>query len=191
MENLNRLRQINSILQGHPDMNKTPGVDITTGSLGQGLSAGVGMALGAKVQNLNYKTYVILGDGELNEGLVWEAAMAANKFKLNNLIAIIDNNGLQLDGKTEDIMPLEPLVAKWDSFNWSVREIDGHNMEKILTTFYNLKEHQNKPTVIIAHTVKGKGVSFMEDKLDWHGKAPNDEQYKLAMAELEGSSDDK
>ncbi|MBE3138631.1 MAG: transketolase [Actinobacteria bacterium] len=191
MENLSRLRQINSILQGHPDMNKTTGIDMTTGSLGQGLSAGVGMALGGKVQNLNYKVYVMLGDGELDEGQVWEAAMAANKFKLNNLIAILDNNGLQLDGKTEDIMPLEPLVAKWDSFGWSVREINGHNMEEILTTFYDLKEYQNKPTIIIAHTVKGKGVSFMEDKLDWHGKAPNDEQYKLAMAELEGSFDDK
>ena len=184
-EELSKLRKIGGILQGHPDMKKVPGLDMTTGSLGQGLSAGVGMALGAKTKGLKFITYVMLGDGEINEGQIWEAAMSANKFKLSNLIAILDYNNLQLDGKCSEIMPLEPLTDKWRSFGWDVKEIDGHNMREILTVFYDLKKHQEKPTIIIAHTVKGKGVSYMENQLNWHGKAPNEEQFKQAMKELE------
>jgi len=185
MQELSKLRVIGGILQGHPDMKKVPGLDMTTGSLGQGLSAGVGMALGAKTKGLKFITYVMLGDGEINEGQIWEAAMSANKFKLNNLIAILDYNNLQLDGKCSEIMPLEPLADKWKSFGWDVKEIDGHNMCEILTVFYDLKKIQKKPTIIIAHTVKGKGVSYMENQADWHGKAPNEKQFKQAIKELE------
>ena len=184
-ENLAKLRKIGGILQGHPDMCKVPGLDMTTGSLGQGLSAGVGMALGAKTKGLQFKTYVMLGDGEINEGQVWEAAMSANKFKLNNLIAMIDYNNLQLDGQCNEVMPIEPLADKWQSFGWDVKEIDGHNMHEILTVFYDLKKQQENPTIIIAHTIKGKGVSYMENQLNWHGKAPNEEQFQQAMKELE------
>jgi len=186
-ENLAKLRKIGGILQGHPDMCKVPGLDITTGSLGQGLSAGVGMALGAKTKGLKFITYVMLGDGEINEGQVWEAAMSANKFKLNNLIAILDYNNLQLDGQCNEVMPIEPLADKWQSFGWDVKEIDGHNMCEILNVFYELKKHQEKPTIVIAHTVKGKGVSYMENQVDWHGKAPNEEQFKQAIKELEAN----
>jgi len=186
-ENLAKLRKIGGILQGHPDMCKVPGLDMTTGSLGQGLSAGVGMALGAKTKGLKFITYVMLGDGEINEGQVWEAAMSANKFKLNNLIAILDYNNLQLDGRCNEVMPLEPLADKWRSFGWDVKEIDGHNMCEILNVFYELKKHQEKPTIVIAHTVKGKGVSYMENQVDWHGKAPNEEQFKQAIKELEAN----
>ena len=185
MQELSKLRVIGGILQGHPDMKKVPGLDMTTGSLGQGLSAGVGMALGAKTKGLKFITYVMLGDGEINEGQIWEAAMSANKFKLNNLIAILDYNNLQLDGKCSEVMPLEPLADKWKSFGWDVKEIDGHNMCEILTVFYNLKKIQKKPTIIIAYTVKGKGVSYMENQADWHGKAPNKEQFRQALKELE------
>ena len=184
-EELSHLREINFMLQGHPDMRKVPGIDMTTGSLGNGLSAGVGMALGARLKGFNSKIFVMLGDGELDEGQVWEAAMSANKFKLANLVAIIDNNGLQLDGATEDIMPLEPLRRKWQSFGWKVFEIDGHDMKSVRETFRSLIKHQEKPTVVIAHTVKGKGVSFMENKAEWHGRAPNAEEYSIAIAELE------
>ena len=184
-EELSKLRKIGGILQGHPDMKKVPGLDMTTGSLGQGLSAGVGMALGAKAKGLKFLTYVMLGDGEINEGQVWEAAMSANKFKLNNLIAILDYNNLQLDGRCSEVMPLEPLADKWRSFGWDVKEIDGHNMCEILNVFCDLKKHQEKPTIVIAHTVKGKGVSYMENQVDWHGKAPNKEQFKQALKELE------
>ena len=185
MQELSKLRKIGGILQGHPDMKKVPGLDMTTGSLGQGLSAGVGMALGAKTKGLKFKTYVMLGDGEIDEGQIWEAAMSANKFKLNNLIAILDYNNLQLDGKCSEIMPLEPLADKWRSFCWDVKEINGHNMYEILGVFYDLKKYQEKPTIIIAHTVKGKGVSYMENQVDWHGKAPNEKQFKQAIKELE------
>jgi len=187
VEELLTLRKINSRLQGHPDMNKTPGVDITTGSLGQGLSAGVGMALGLRLDKKDARVYVIVGDGELNEGQVWEAAMAAAKFHLDNLTAIVDYNNLQLDGYCDEIMPLEPLADKWRAFNWRVLEIDGHNMSAILDAIETAQATRGKPTIIIAHTVKGKGVSFMEDKCDWHGKAPDDEQFSQAMAELSGS----
>lgn len=186
-ENLGKLRKIGGILQGHPDMKKVPGLDMTTGSLGQGLSVGLGMALGAKVQKLNFKTYVLLGDGEINEGQIWEAAMSANKFNLNNLIAIIDHNNLQLDGFCNEVMPIEPIGDKWRSFGWDVKEIDGHNVREILTVLDNLKDHQDHPTVVIAHTIKGKGVSFMENLAKWHGKAPNKEQFKRAMKELEAN----
>lgn len=184
-QELSKLRVIGGILQGHPDMKKVPGLDMTTGSLGQGLSAGVGMALGAKTKRLKFKTYVILGDGEINEGQIWEAAMSANKFKLNNLITILDYNNLQLDGQCSEVMPLEPLADKWRSFCWDVKEIDGHNMYEILDVFYKLKKYQEKPTIIIAHTIKGKGVSYMENQVDWHGKAPNEKQFKQALKELE------
>lgn len=187
VQELSKLRAIGGILQGHPDMKKVPGLDMTTGSLGQGLSAGVGMALGAKLLNLSFKTYVLLGDGELNEGQIWEAGMSAHKFNLNNLIAIIDYNNLQLDGYCHDVMPIEPLKDKWISFGWMVKEIDGHNISEILSVLEKLKEDQRKPTVVIAHTIKGKGVSFMENKAEWHGKAPNEEEFQLAMQELEGN----
>lgn len=184
-QELSKLRAIGGILQGHPDMKKVPGLDMTTGSLGEGLSAGVGMALGAKLLNLSFKTYVLLGDGEVNEGQIWEAAMSANKFHLNNLVAIIDYNNLQLDGYCHEVMPIEPLKDKWISFGWEVKEIDGHSIPEILSVLENLKEYQKIPTVIIAHTIKGKGVSFMENKAEWHGKAPNKDEFELAIQELE------
>ncbi|MDD5013603.1 MAG: transketolase [Atribacterota bacterium] len=189
MQELSKLRVIGGILQGHPDMKKVPGLDMTTGALGEGLSAGLGMALGAKVQKLDFKTYVLLGDGEINEGQIWEAAMSANKFHLNNLIAIIDYNNLQLDGYCHEVMPIEPLKDKWISFGWNVKEIDGHNVNDILTVLEKLKNHQDLPTVIIAHTIKGKGVSYMENMAEWHGKAPDEEQCKLAIQELEANQE--
>lgn len=184
VENLSRLRKLNSPLQGHPDMRKLPGLDMTTGSLGNGLSIGVGMALCGKLDRKDYRVYVILGCGELDEGMVWEAAMCAHKYKLDNLIAIVDYNGLQLDGKTEEIMPLEPLVKKWEAFGWNAVEINGHDIEEILGAFEEAKSTKDQPTVIIAHTVKGKGISFMENNPDWHGMAPNKEQYEQAIKEL-------
>jgi transketolase len=185
VQELLTLREIDGRLQGHPDMSKTPGVDITTGSLGQGLSAGVGFALGLKLDQRDAHVYVMLGDGELNEGQVWEAAMAAAKFGLDNLVAIVDYNGLQLDGYCREVMPIEPLADKWQAFNWQVLEIDGHDMSEILNAFERAQAAAGCPTVIIAHTVKGKGVSYMEDKCNWHGKAPNDELFSRAMAELD------
>jgi transketolase len=176
---------IDSILQGHPDMTKTPGVDMSTGSLGQGLSAGIGMALGAKLLNKDFKTYVILGDGECEEGQVWEAAMSASKYKLDNLIAIIDYNNVQLVGNILDVMPLEPFSQKWESFGWNSIIIDGHDVESIIHALELAKKSCGKPTVIIARTIKGKGVSFMEGKYQWHSKAPNSEEFELAMSELE------
>ena len=184
-EELLTLRQINSRLQGHPDMEKTPGVDISTGSLGQGLSAGVGMALGLKMDALEARVYVVLGDGELNEGQVWEAALAAAKFKLNNLLAFVDYNNLQLDGWCSDVMPIEPLADKWRAFNWQTFEIDGHDMRQIVDTIEAAQRVADRPSVIIAHTVKGKGVSFMENQCDWHGRAPNQDEFERAMAELQ------
>lgn len=187
-ESLLTLRQINGFLQGHPDMKKTPGIDMTTGSLGQGLSCGVGMALGSKLASRKsgreFRVYVLLGDGELNEGQVWEAAMAAAKYRLDNLVAIVDYNHLQVDGFVEDVMPIAPVVEKWKSFNWSVLEINGHNIKEIMDAFAEARNTKGKPTCIVANTVKGKGVSFMEHKAQWHGKAPNDEQLKEALLEL-------
>jgi transketolase len=182
---LDTFRQIGSILQGHPDMRKTPGVDMTSGSLGQGLSIGIGLALGAKLNNQYFNTYVLLGDGELNEGQVWEAAMFANKVKLDNLIAIIDYNGVQLDGSCNEIMPIFPLKQKWESFGWRVIEINGHNIAEILNGLEWAKQITDAPVVVIADTVKGKGVSFMENNHKWHGTPPSKEQYERAIKELE------
>jgi len=165
-------------------MKKVPGVDMSTGSLGQGLSVGVGMALAARLDKRDYRVFVILGDGEVQEGQIWEAANAASHFRLNNLIAILDRNRLQIDGPTEEIMHDEPLASRWKAFGWDVVEIDGHDIEEILNVFHEIR-HNEKPTIIIAHTIKGKGVSFMEGTLSFHGKAPTHEQYIRAMSELE------
>ena len=180
---LDTLRKYGSILQGHPDMRKTPGVDMTSGSLGNGLSAGVGMALAAKWKRKEYRVYVMLGDGESQEGMVWEAAMSAAKFKLDNLVAIVDYNGLQINGWVNDIMRLEPLADKWKSFGWSVIEINGNEMKQVLHALQKARKLRG-PVVIIANTVKGKGVSFMENEAEWHGKAPNEEQTARAIDEL-------
>ena len=179
------LRKLDSRLQGHPECNCTPGVEMSAGALGQGLSFGIGVALAAKLDSRDYYTYVLMGDGECDEGQVWEAAMAAPHFKLDNLVAIVDNNGIQIDGWTKDVMNLEPLGEKWKSFNWQVIEIDGHDIAKVIDAFEKAKNVTGKPTVIIAHTIKGKGVSFMENNPDFHGKAPNAEELKKALKELE------
>ncbi|MBC8254435.1 MAG: transketolase [Ardenticatenia bacterium] len=186
VDELLTLRRIDGRLQGHPDMLKTPGVDITTGSLGQGLSAGVGMALGLKHDGRDARVYVIIGDGELNEGQIWEAAMAAAKFNLDNLMTFVDYNNLQLDGWCHDIMPIEPVVDKWRAFNWEVFEIDGHDMRQIVDTIERAHQVSGRPSVVIAHTIKGKGVSYMEDECGWHGRAPNDQEFEQAMIELAG-----
>lgn len=178
------LRKFGSPLQGHPDMKKVPGVEISTGSLGQGLSVGVGMALGARIQKLGYRVFVLLGDGECQEGQVWEAAMAASHYKLNNLIAIVDRNKLQIDGSTEEVMSVEPFIEKWKAFGWMTLEINGHDFGEILPAF-QIIPYISKPLAIIANTVKGKGVSFMENKVDWHGKAPKAEELESALRELD------
>ena len=183
-EDLETLRHIGSHLQGHPNMNDTPGVDMSTGSLGQGISAAVGMAIAGKLDGKDYRVYAALGDGEIEEGQVWEAAMAAAKYKLDNLCAVVDVNGLQIDGKTADVMPSEPLDAKFAAFNWNVIHVDGHDYEALAAAFDVAKTVKGKPTVILAKTTKGKGVSFMENDAGWHGKAPNDEQMEQARAEL-------
>jgi len=180
---LSTLRQYHSILQGHPDMNYTPGVDMTTGSLGNGLSIGVGMALSSLIKNHDYRVYVLLGDGEIQEGMVWEAAMSSAKYKLHNLVAIIDYNRLQINGWVHDIMPIEPLADKWKSFGWDVLEMNGHDIREILSAFEAANKMQ-RPVVIIAHTIKGKGVSFMENNPDWHGKAPSDRDKICAITEI-------
>lgn len=182
--NLDTLRKINSKLQGHPDMLKTPGIDMTTGSLGNGLSAGVGMALSAKYRKKGYYTYVLIGCSEHDEGILWEAAMSAYKFKLDNLIAIVDYNKLQLDGYNYQVMPIEPLEQKWQAFNWNTIRIDGHDMSQIINAINSAKKKKSVPTIIIADTIKGKGVSFMENKCDWHGKAPDINECKIAFDEL-------
>ncbi|MCL2000790.1 MAG: transketolase, partial [Planctomycetes bacterium] len=179
------LRRLGSKLQGHPDMKKTPGVDMTAGSLGNGLSAGVGMALYAKIRNWNSQIYVMLGDGEIQEGLVWEAALSAPNQKLDNLIAIIDYNHLQSCGSTDAISQLEPLVDKWRSFGWHTFEINGHDMADIVNRLEIAAQYQGRPIAIVAHTVKGKGISFMENDNAWHQKTPTQEQYEQAMRELE------
>lgn len=178
-------RQVGSILQGHPDMLKTPGIDMTSGSLGQGLSCGIGMALAGRLSGKSYYVYVLLGDGELNEGQVWEAAMAAVKYRVSSLIAICDWNRLQLDGPTDEIMPMGDLAGKWRSFGWNTIEIDGHDICQISEAIDRAKSNITGPTIIIARTVKGKGVSFMENDFTWHGKQISDADYKAAMAELE------
>jgi transketolase len=183
-EKLWTLRDINSSLQGHPDMNKTPGLDMTTGSLGQGFSCAVGMALAAKIDHMDYTVYVMLGDSELQTGLVWEAAMLARHYGLDNLIAIIDNNKLQSDGVTETIVDIEPIADKWRGFGWEARRIDGHDFHQIHVAFAESKSPNQQPKVIIADTVKGKGVSFMEGVVAWHSGAPNAEQTQAALKEL-------
>jgi len=184
-ETLWTLRKVGSILQGHPDMTKTPGVEASTGSLGQGLSIGLGMALAARLDQMDYRVYVLLGDGELDEGQVWEAAMAAAHYKIDNLTAIVDLNGLQLDGFTKDIMSLDPVADKWRAFGWHVIEIDGHNMREILDALDKAERIKYKPTVIIAYTIKGKGVSFMENQVQYHGKPLTEEELERALKELE------
>lgn len=183
-KHLSTLRKIGSILQGHPDMNKTPGIDMTTGSLGNGLSAGIGMALSAKLKGKFYCTYVLIGCSEHNEGILWEAAMAGAKFKLDNLITIVDYNKLQLDGFNDEVMPIEPVEDKWRSFGWHLQRINGHDIYQIIDAIEKAKDKEGSPSVIIADTIKGKGISYMEDECDWHGKVPNNEEYKKAVKEL-------
>lgn len=181
---LKTLRRLGSMLQGHPDR-RTPGVEVASGSLGQGLSVGVGMGLAAKIDKKDYRVYVLLGDGEIQEGNIWEAAMAAAHYKCNNLCAILDYNRYQIDGKVEEIMRIEPLADKWRAFGWKVIEIDGHAIGEILCAYEQARQHKASPTIIIAHTVKGKGVSFMENVVDFHGRAPTAEEAKIALKELE------
>lgn len=181
---LTTLRQVGSILQGHPDMHTTPGVDMSTGSLGQGISAANGMAIAAKIYNKDYRVYTILGDGELEEGEVWEAAMTAAHYKLDNLTAFVDSNHLQIDGNVEDVMSPAPIDQKFKAFGWNVTKIDGHNYQEIIEAIEKAKQFKGKPTVIVAETIKGKGVSFMENKAGWHGTAPSEEERNSAIAEL-------
>lgn len=185
VEDLKTLRHTGSYLQGHPNMNDVPGVDMSSGSLGQGISAAVGMALSAKLSGDDYRVYTLLGDGEIQEGQVWEAAMFAGHRKLDNLVVIVDNNGLQIDGKIEDVCSPYPIDKKFEAFNFHVINIDGHDFDQIRAAFKEAKETKGMPTAIIAKTVKGKGVSFMENNAGWHGKAPNDDEFNTAMADLE------
>ena len=185
VEDLKTLRHLGSYLQGHPCMQETPGVDMSSGSLGQGISAAVGMALAAKMDGKDYRTYTLLGDGEIQEGQVWEAAMFAGHRKLDNLVVIVDNNGLQIDGKIDDVCSPYPIDKKFEAFNFHVINIDGNDFDQIDAAFKEARATAGMPTAIICKTVKGKGVSFMESSAGWHGKAPNDEEYKTAMADLE------
>ena len=184
IEKLWTLRQLGSILQGHPDR-RTPGVEVASGSLGQGLSIAVGMCLVGKVDKKEYRVYCLMGDGETQEGNIWEAAMAASHFKCDNLCAILDYNGFQIDGKVKDIMNIEPVIDKWRAFGWNTIEIEGHNMGQILSAYDQAKEVKGKPSIIIAHTIKGKGVSFMENVVDFHGRAPTKEEAEKALQELQ------
>jgi len=185
VEELTTLRKLGSRLQGHADRNLTPGVEMSSGSLGQGLSFATGTALAAKLDRRSYRTYVLLSDGECEEGQTWEAALSAVQFKLDNLTAVVDRNRQQLDGWTRDIMDVEPLNEKWHAFGWHAIETDGHNLKQILAALEKAKTIKGKPTVVIAHTIKGKGVSFMENNLDFHGKAPTAEEAERALKELE------
>jgi transketolase len=181
---LGTLRRLNSILQGHPDMHKTPGIDMTVGSLGHGMSAGLGMALSARLRRKDYHTWVVVGDGESQEGSIWEAAMAAAKWKLDNFTVILDRNHLQNDGCVDDEMPIEPVADKWRAFGWHVDAIDGHNMEQVVAALEAARERKGLPSLILAETVKGKGVSFMENVAEWHGKAPGKEEADQALDEI-------
>ena len=183
-EELKLFRSVNGHMSGHAEMHHVKGVDMSTGSLGQGISAAVGMALAGKLDRKNYRVYTLLGDGEIEEGQVWEAAMSAAKFHLDNLCAIVDVNGLQIDGATADVMPSEPLDKKWEAFGWQVISCDGHDYQAIEAAFEQARAVKGQPTVLLARTVKGRGVSFMENNAGWHGKAPNAEQYEQAKAEL-------
>lgn len=185
IKELEKYRKLESILQGHPDMKGIPGVDMTTGSLGQGLSSAVGMAIAGKLDKKDYRVYALLGDGEIEEGQIWEAAMSANKYKLDNLCVIVDNNNLQIDGTIEEVMSSYPIDEKFRSFGFQIIKIDGHNIEEIIKAFEVAKNVKEKPVCIIAKTIKGKGVSYMENQVSWHGKAPNEEQYKQAIQELQ------
>ena len=185
VEDLVTLRKLGSYLQGHPDMKLVPGVDMSSGSLGQGVSTAVGMALGAKLMGKDFRVYTLLGDGEIQEGQVWEAAMLAGHRHLDNLVFIVDNNGLQIDGRVEDVCSPYPIDKKFEAFNFHAINVDGHDYDEIRKAFQEARATKGVPTVIIAHTIKGKGVSFMENEASWHGVAPNDEQYEAAMAELE------
>lgn len=189
-EELNRLRKYGCMLQGHPCMNTTPGLEVSSGSLGQGLSIATGIALGARLGNADYRVYCMMGDGEIQEGQIWEAAMAAGHYRLDHLCGIIDNNNLQIDGNVNEVMTIYPLKEKWLAFNWNVIEADGHSMNEIESAFTQAAAFQGKPTVIIAHTVKGKGVSFMENNASWHGVAPNNEQLEAALLELRNERKD-
>lgn len=185
VEDLATLRHVGSYLQGHPDKKHIPGVDMSSGSLGQGISAAVGMALSAKLSNDDYRVYTLLGDGEIQEGQVWEAAMFAGHKKLDNFVAIVDNNGLQIDGAIEDVCSPYPIDKKFEAFGFHVINVDGHDFDALKAAFDEAKATKGQPTAIVAKTVKGKGVSFMENQCSWHGTAPNDEQYAQAMEELE------
>lgn len=185
VEDLKTLRHLGSYLQGHPCMQETPGVDMSSGSLGQGISAAVGMALAAKLDNKDFRVYTLLGDGEIQEGQVWEAAMFAGARNLDNLVVIVDNNGLQIDGKIEDVCSPYPIDKKFEAFNFNVINIDAHNFDEIRSAMETAKQTKGKPTAIVMKSVKGKGVSFMENNAGWHGKAPNDDEYKTAMEDLE------
>lgn len=187
VEDLKTLRKSDSYLQGHPNMNKIPGVDMSTGSLGQGISAAVGMALGAKLDKKDYRVYTVLGDGEIEEGEVWEAAMFAANCKLDNLVAVVDYNNLQIDGTIDEVNSAYPIADKFKAFKWNVVEIDGHDFDAIEGALNNAKATKGVPTCIVMKTIKGKGVSYMEDAVGWHGKAPNTEEYEQAMTELKAA----
>ena len=189
-EELKGLRKINRMLQGHPDMKGTPGVEMSTGSLGQGFSVACGMAMASKLDNAPWRVYTLLGDGEVQEGIVWEAAMSAAHYKLDNMVAFLDYNGLQIDGKTEDVMNIGSIVDKFKAFGWNVIEIDGHDFDQIFAALDMAKETVGKPTMIIAKTIKGKGVSFMENQAGWHGAAPSDSDLERALLDLGGVDND-
>lgn len=186
VEELMTLRKFGSRLQGHPSYKALPGLESSSGSLGQGLSIANGLALAAKLDGKSYRVYCLMGDGELQEGQIWEAMMTAAHYKLDNVCAIVDYNNLQIDGKVEEVMGLNPLVKKWESFNWNVIEIDGHDLAQVLKAYEEAANHKGQPSVIIAHTIKGKGVSFMENVAGWHGKAPNQEELERALQEIYG-----
>lgn len=183
-EELTKFRKIDGLLQGHPDKNKVPGIDMSTGSLGQGLSVANGMAISSKMNHEGYRVYCLLGDGEIEEGQVWEAAMTASKYKLDNLCVVVDSNNLQIDGTVEEVKGLDNIEGKFKNFGFNTIVVNGHDMQQLIDSFETAKLTKGKPTVIIAKTVKGKGVSFMEGKAEWHGKSPNEEQYKQAIKEL-------
>lgn len=189
-EELKGLRKINRMLQGHPDMKGTPGVEMSTGSLGQGFSVACGMAMASKLDNAPWRVYTLLGDGEVQEGIVWEAAMSAAHYKLDNMVAFLDYNGLQIDGDVEKVMNIGPIVDKFKAFGWNVIEIDGHDFDQIFAALDMAKETVGKPTMIVAKTIKGKGVSFMENEAGWHGTAPSDSDLEKALAELGGADNE-
>ena len=189
-EELNSLRKINSMLQGHPDMKNIPGVDMSTGSLGQGFSVACGMAMASKLDDAPWRVYAVLGDGEVQEGIIWEAAMSAAHYKLDNMVAFLDYNGLQIDGKVENVMNIGSIVDKFKAFGWNVIEIDGHNFEQIFDALDIARDTTGKPTIIVAKTVKGKGVSFMENEAGWHGTAPSDSDLEKALVEIGGTDNE-